>query len=392
MGHCRLTGASGFSHRPLVGGGIHTVRVTSSQPVPRAPRPGRALGDLCPALIAEWDAAENGEVTPFTVGAGSAFVAAWVCRECGHRWSTPTYSRGRGAGCPECKKKATSVRRSTPKPGGSLAEMYPTVAKDWLPSLNGGRTAAEVAAHAGTIGNWRCIECTHEWANAVTNRTRPNGNGCPRCWANRHSIHMARVLNEADSLAIVAPTIADEWDYSDELNAGACPWTVMAISGRRAAWKCSTCSHRWTTRVSNRTANGSRCAPCSRRNSQQESALHAFLGEVFELDGVGSVPRTDGLSSRAWGVDVLSSAHGFVVEFDGAWWHSEKCNPGAAVRDSRKAEDLRSQGWVVVRVREVPLVALHGDDLVVPVGLGVGVLGPLVVDRLVSLDGRAEVA
>lgn len=198
---------------------------------------------------------------------------------------------------------------------------------------------------------------------------------------------MARVDNVQDSLAFRFPEVAAEWDYEAAANQDASPWSVKAIAGREVAWTCGQCGNHWSARVSNRTKNGSGCEPCSRRRSSQEEALRDALAERFVLSSA-TLPRTDGVSRRRWQVDVFCSEQGFVVEFDGSYWHSERCNPGVTVRDAAKAEDLRSQGLVVIRVREAPLEPLHADDVVVPSGAGVDVVAAAVVDRLADLGVR----
>lgn len=375
-----------FERRP-VGGGRHHECMSS--PVPRPPKPGESLGDLRSHLVGEWDPDANGEFTAFDVKVSAAFWAGWVCSvvTCGYRWSAWVYSRSRGAGCPECKKRGISLRRSKPKPGQSLGDLYLDVARDWTPELNGGVTAFEVAAHAGIQATWRCAKCTHQWPATVGNRTRAgsSGRGCPDCFRRNHSVHMARVTDIAKSLAVAFPEVATEWDFEAAVNAGRSPETVMGKAGAEAGWVCAK-GHRWVAKISNRTAYGTGCSDCSKgRESKQEVGMREFLANRLVVAAKGRVPRTDGGGKRPWLVDVLCPEDGIVVEFDGSWWHSEKANPGMSVKDARKADDIRSQGLRVVRVREAPLVVLHADDLVVPLGTTGGVIGALVWAHLVGL-------
>ena len=118
--------------------------------------------------------------------------------------------------------------------------------------------------------------------------------------------------------------------------------------------------------------------------------MREVLAGVFPVDARGRVVRTDGRGKRPWRVDVLCAALGFVVEFDGSYWHSEACNPGKAEKDREKAADIRSQGFTVVRVRESPLEALDVDDLVVELGLTGAEIGERVLAHLVGLSVAAE--
>lgn len=358
-------------------------------PVPRPPKPGESMGDLCVHLVGEWDPDENGGLTAFDVKVSAGFWAAWVCSQssCGFKWSAWVYSRSRGAGCPECKKRGISLRRSRPQPGKSLGDLYLDVAQDWAPELNGGVAAFEVAPHAGIEAHWRCAKCTHIWSASVSNRTRNDGDGsgCPDCWRRAHAKHMARVTEPERSLAVAYPEYAKEWDTDAAENEGLAPETVMAVAALRVGWKCAECGHRWVCRVANRTKNDTGCSDCKKgRESRQEVGMREFLSSMTAVCAKGRVPRTDG-GKRAWRVDVLCPEIDVVVEFDGSWWHSEKANPGMAVKDARKADDLRSQGLRVVRVREAPLVGLHADDLVVPLGTVGEAIGVLVWAHLVGL-------
>lgn len=356
-------------------------------PMPRRPKPGRALGDLRTELVDEWCPDDNFGLTPFDVSLSAAYDAAWKCSVCSYRWRAPVYSRSRGAGCIKCRDRAASLRRSTPKAGMSLGEKRPDVAKDWRPELNGGVTAFEVYAHARTVGVWCCSECGHRWPTQVANRTRVDGTGtgCPDCARRAHSKHMSSLHRVHGLLVDYAPRVAEDWDPDAVENEGVELATLMAQAAHRAGWKCRDCGHRWVAFVFNRTARGDGCGNCNKgRESTQEVALREFLSARMPVVK-GRVPRTDGGGKRPWLVDFLSTAAGVVVEFDGSWWHSERANPGMAVKDARKADDIRSQGFTVVRVREAPLVALHEDDLVVPLGLSGAEIGERVWAHLLAL-------
>lgn len=262
------------------------------------------------------------------------------------------------------------------------------MAKDWLPELNGGVTAFEVYAHARKEAMWRCRECGYQWPTQVSNRTRADGTGtgCPDCARREHARFMAALHRVHGLLVDYSPRIAEDWDPDAEENEGVDLAEVMAQSAHHAGWKCRDCGYRWACRVANRTANGTGCSDCKKgRESVQEVGMREFLAERMPVAAKGRVRRTDGGGKRPWQVDVLSEAAGVVVEFDGSWWHSEKANPGMAVKDARKAADIRSQGFLVVRVREAPLEALHEDDLVVPLLLPGAEIGERVWEHLVGL-------
>jgi hypothetical protein len=52
--------------------------------------------------------------------------------------------RQRGELCPECAKRLRAIAKSTPKPGRSLADLFPDVAAEWHSTLNDPVTGSEV--------------------------------------------------------------------------------------------------------------------------------------------------------------------------------------------------------------------------------------------------------
>lgn len=66
-----------------------------------APRAGRTLARLRPALSLEWD--EDNEYEPQELSLTSRYVATWRCAS-GHRWRTEILSRVEGEECPNCER------------------------------------------------------------------------------------------------------------------------------------------------------------------------------------------------------------------------------------------------------------------------------------------------
>src|SRR5258708_40191200 len=94
------------------------------------PLPGQSLADLYPEIATQWHPTLNGDRRPTEVKAGSNQKVWWQC-EHGHAWLAPPVGRKRGEGCPDCAPLKNAIKRSTPKPGKSLANLYPETAADW---------------------------------------------------------------------------------------------------------------------------------------------------------------------------------------------------------------------------------------------------------------------
>ena len=131
----------------------------------------RSLAALHPDLAAQWHPDRNGELTAEAVTPSSKKRVWWRC-EHGHEWDAPVYARKNGNGCPYC-----SGRRVMPE--GSLAVLFPAVARQWAADLNGSLNASEVHPTSHKLVWWRCRN-GHEWQARIASRTRP-GDGCPAC-------------------------------------------------------------------------------------------------------------------------------------------------------------------------------------------------------------------
>ena len=59
------------------------------------------LATINPELSKEWHPTLNGDLTPFSLGAGSNKKVWWQCRR-GHEWTAKIVSRNKGVGCKKC--------------------------------------------------------------------------------------------------------------------------------------------------------------------------------------------------------------------------------------------------------------------------------------------------
>ena len=136
--------------------------------------PGQTdLATLYPAVAAEWHLSKNGGLMPCDVGPGSMTKVWWRC-ERGHDYFAHVFSRVQGTGCPYCAGKKAW-------PGfNDLATLYPNLAREWHPELNGALTPREVTKGSHKQIWWQCPE-GHTWKAMVFARAKPNGTGCPVC-------------------------------------------------------------------------------------------------------------------------------------------------------------------------------------------------------------------
>jgi hypothetical protein len=146
----------------------------------RVATPTTCLRATHPGFAREWHPTKNGARTPENVKSRSKVLAWWRCQnDHAHVWRAAVCDRVRGRGCPECGYGSRGGR--PPRPGRSLAEMYPELARQWHPTKSVDFTPATISARSGRKAWWRCaLNPAHIWQAAVRNRA--NGTGCPACY------------------------------------------------------------------------------------------------------------------------------------------------------------------------------------------------------------------
>ena len=135
---------------------------------------------------------------------------------------------------------------------GSLATLYPVIAKEWHPTKNGELSPDQVLFGSSTKVWWKCSK-NHEWTTSVNSRTNFNS-GCPYC-AGRFAI------KGKTDLQTISPNLAKEWHPT--LNQDLTPSDVSAQSNKKAWWICSKCGYEWKATIGSR-HQGNGCPKCGR--------------------------------------------------------------------------------------------------------------------------------
>lgn len=148
-----------------------------------------SLSALRPEMAVQWHPIKN-LLAPTDVTCGSNYETWWLCSK-GHEYPSPVKARSRGRGCPFCS--GNQVHETT-----SLLAMYPTVAVEWHPTLNGDVTPKDLTYGSKRMMWWLC-QHGHRWQAKVNDRT--HGYGCPICWQQRRGwYHSHRRQTFLDSL------------------------------------------------------------------------------------------------------------------------------------------------------------------------------------------------
>lgn len=201
-----------------------------------------------------------------------------------------------------------------PKPGESLAEVFPQLVAEWCSEENRPLTPEMVKPGSDMKVWWRCGTCSHRWAAVVAARTAL-GTGCPRC--------SGRVFTPGQTLAELFPQVAAEWDLDkNEVSAD----EVTPFSNTKRWWRCVR-SHSWMTTVANRTRGGNGCPYCSHKLASPEWNLAVVARDVA---GLFDAERNAPLRAQ----DVLPNAGRSKL----LWW---KCPSGHSWRDSADRQTRR---------------------------------------------------
>ncbi len=143
------------------------------------------------------------------------------------------------------------------KKKGSLAELYPEVAKDWHPTKNGNLRPESIKSGSDKRVWWQIVheengqEFIFEWQSSVSDRTRGH-RGCPY-------LSGQKVYTGFNDLATKHPQIALEWDYTKN-DSQMSPSTITSCSNKKVWWKCKE-GHSWMAHPNNR-SRGRGCPHC----------------------------------------------------------------------------------------------------------------------------------
>ena len=206
-----------------------------------------SLQEKYPEVAKLWHPTKNGNLTPDMFAAHSG-VRVWWKGFCGHEWDNPIVVMSRGYGCPFCSGNRVL------KGFNDLETVFPEIAAQWHPDLNGDKKPNMYTAKPGHPAYWKCPTCRQPWKTAINNRT-VNKRKCPYCAGERPT-------KGVNDLPTLRPDLMEEWDF--EVNIGIDPTDLMPGSNKKVGWKCQKCGYRYKTLISNRAKeNGTGCPNCA---------------------------------------------------------------------------------------------------------------------------------
>lgn len=287
-----------------------------------------SVGDFRPDLVKYWSA--RNEKTPFEVARGSGYKAWWWA-ECGHEWQARVDNRCyNNAGCPFCTVRGWKKIL----PGkNDLETLYPEMARQWHPTLNGDLLPSEVLPGVKKHVWWLCLECGREWRASLNTRTA-RGTGCPSCRGRKRGVENAGTQH--------CKTVVEEWHPDNPLTLK----DYSVSSNFKALWRCGN-GHEWRATINDRNGKLTGCKSCG------------FGGTSAAEQEVVTFVQTTGVQVRshsrricpAFEYDAVIEDRKIIIEYNGVYWHSERFKPGTDYH-LRKTLAANTAGYQLIHVWE----------------------------------------
>lgn len=262
---------------------------------------GKPLSITHPSLIIQWN---DSRFLPDSVSFGSSIPVDWKCEVCDHCWHTSPNARitkSRVSGCPVCTSGSLHSDRRN-----SLLNTHPNIAKDFNPTKNTDFTVNEIVAGTNKKIWWKCHTCNYEWKASGNHRTN-KGRNCKAC--NNQAVKP----DKSNSLAMAFPNLVEDFDYSK--NGDLTPLELTQGGKTKIWWKCKTCEHSWSGRISHRTSAGAGC-PCCSGNDVHSDGRNSMKNTHPKLALEFHPSKNQNMTP-----DNVKAGTGRKV-----WWFCQECN------------------------------------------------------------------
>ena len=192
----------------------------------------------------------NGGVVARDIVAGVKQTFWWKCDVADdHVWRASSHYRVRHGGreCPFCSSRRPSV-------SNSLSALFPDIARQLHPTLNGDVTGETLLARGDKSVWWQCPDVDdHAWRAKVSSRTGKRRTRC--CYCTNRSVSPNKSLDH------LYPKIARQLhpDRNGDLTAK----DLAAQSNQSVWWLCPD-GHSWQAKVFQRTVQQRGCTECPR--------------------------------------------------------------------------------------------------------------------------------
>lgn len=205
-----------------------------------------------------WDYENNKPLTPEMVMPFSEKEVAWICpNNKSHRWRNTVKSVSLGYGCPKCSKRP----------------QYDT--KGWIQAardIHGDKYdyCEVVYVNSKTLVN---IICPKHGTFQQIPSEHLSGKGCKYC-ANQ-------AFHPNESLAVISPEIANQWDYERNSSTGYTPETIGINHTIKFWWHCTEGKeHSFQATIAQRVLRKSQCAVCHGKQMAYDRSVEFLFPEL----------------------------------------------------------------------------------------------------------------
>jgi hypothetical protein len=151
-----------------------------------------SLASLFPNLSLEWHPTLNGDLQANSCTANNGRIVWWLCpKNKEHIYPMAISARTRviASGCPFCSgRRADSAT--------CLAAVYPEIAAEWHPTLNGNKIPQDVRPNYGKKIWWQCPNNKNHRYEATPNSRVSARSGCPDCSRTKNAKFTGEYLHE----------------------------------------------------------------------------------------------------------------------------------------------------------------------------------------------------
>ena len=183
-------------------------------------------------------------------------LCEWKCNTCEHSWNSPAGGLHSSKWkCPRC----AILWSRLPKPGRSLAERFPDLAREFVRNLTRPHRHPSTLLPASIDRcEWRCRDCKKVWT--TTPSTRVSGKGCRRCKTHEATLVAAA---KSKSTRLVDACGDAQSAFVENLSRPGHPVALLAgKSNDRCRWRCVACGKTFVRTVSH-FSKSQTCSPCS---------------------------------------------------------------------------------------------------------------------------------
>lgn len=282
-----------------------------------------SLATLKPELLQFFDYKKNYPLTPEKILHNYSKNIFWLCPKGHGRKERPNrFMLSRTFLCMKCKSRIFQ-----------LSKEYPKIAKMLHPTKNHSLTGNDFYPWTTHNPFFTCRHnhyYQHQVIKIVHNFDQNGVSVCRIC--------KGREVNEQNSLKMIVPEIAKQWDYKKNY-----PLTPDKVFWKNSEnpvhWICSR-KHTWSTTVYHRTTNKSNCPFCDMASSLPELRIYSELSFFFKKIR----HRFKILNAEA---DIYIEDLNTIIEYDGGYYHKKRFS-----RDKEKTKLFLNNGYNLIRLRE----------------------------------------